>query len=171
MSSEHYCNPSTSTTSPDANSSSEAPFNKDSSSESPSNFGNQNSSSDESTTASSCSELDIEDDRLRTWALCPIGYDKAIIITVFIAIYASVFLFYAQHHLVVLLVMTSLIMLWVVCLFTMGMLCVLYMMFRISKMELVDDSSQLDAIVSTITVLETVVIKQDAMDEPVEVKV
>ncbi|CAD5226094.1 unnamed protein product [Bursaphelenchus xylophilus] len=172
MSSQHFCTPSTSTLT-------NSPTQTHSSTESSTEFRGgsysstlpQNSStlSDDSTT-STCSELDIEDDQTRTWALCPIGYDKAIMIASFIAIYASLFLFYAQHHIVVLLVMTALIMFWVVCLFTSGMLCVIYLMLRISKMEL-GDVPEVETIVSSITVLETVVIRQDSMDEPVEVKV
>lgn len=68
----------------------------------------QNSqSSSTSSSTSTCSNLDIEDDQLHTWALCPISYQKALMITSFIAIYSLVFLFYAQYHIVMLLVMTS----------------------------------------------------------------
>jgi len=52
-----------------------------------------------------------------------------------VLIYSGTFLIYAQNHSIILLIMTGLIAICIVCLYTSGVLCVLYTMLKIGEME------------------------------------
>jgi len=79
--------------------------------------------------------LTIAEETLQTWRLCPVPNSHAILALAGVLIYSGTFLIYAQNHSIVLLIMTGLIAICIVCLYTSGVLCILYMMLKIDEME------------------------------------
>uniref|UniRef100_A0AC35GBW7 Uncharacterized protein n=1 Tax=Panagrolaimus sp. PS1159 TaxID=55785 RepID=A0AC35GBW7_9BILA len=94
-----------------------------------------------STSAESCSNnikkpmeiLDIDDDdglNLYTWSMCPMGPGRVFSLIIFVIVYSLLFLFFAQHSQLMLIIMTGIIAIWTVFLYTTGIGCILYMIFR-----------------------------------------
>uniref|UniRef100_A0A7E4WCJ8 Pecanex-like protein n=1 Tax=Panagrellus redivivus TaxID=6233 RepID=A0A7E4WCJ8_PANRE len=67
---------------------------------------------------------------LQTWSMFPISNSKVLIAVMFIASYAILFLYSAQRSTVVLIVMTGIIAVLIVSIYTSGVLCVLIMLLK-----------------------------------------
>ncbi|XGW26442.1 hypothetical protein V3C99_007225 [Haemonchus contortus] len=94
------------------------------------------SSSDESITSSiespSCSTNEVESidnakDDSREYRATPLSTREVLGIVAFLAIFSFIYLAYAQHHKTLFYVMTSLIALWIMFIYTAGILSVFYM--------------------------------------------
>ncbi|CAJ0603161.1 unnamed protein product [Cylicocyclus nassatus] len=88
------------------------------------------------------SELSEED--AHPYKATPLSGTQTIGIISFLALFSSVYLIYAQHHKVLFYVMTSLIVLWIVFIYSAGILSVLYMII-VGYDEKPQDPCEMDA--------------------------
>ncbi|KAK6752509.1 hypothetical protein RB195_003745 [Necator americanus] len=80
----------------------------------------------DNSTSSDLSSENSENDS-HPFKATPLSTLETFAIVIFLALFSSVYLIYAQHHKVLFYMMTSLIVLWIVFIYTAGILSVLYM--------------------------------------------
>uniref|UniRef100_A0A915AX07 Uncharacterized protein n=1 Tax=Parascaris univalens TaxID=6257 RepID=A0A915AX07_PARUN len=72
---------------------------------------------------------------IHTWKFCPLTNAQLFTATVILMCYSLVYLIYAQHHIVLFYFMTGLIALFMIFLYATGLLAVLYMTIKLSKLN------------------------------------